>query len=151
MTAGGSIAASGAGGPASETEAPSREAGAPTWSAPTWCKRSERGAGTILALALALAAVSACSAAVLVSQGIVAGERTARAADLTALAAADAERGLSGGGTCVSAEEVAMLNAARVISCEIEVPGSIVRVVVRGEKAVAGVHAEGRARAGQPP
>lgn len=112
---------------------------------------SDRGAGTILALALALVAIAGCSGAVLVSQGAIAGERAARAADLAALAAADAERGLGRGGTCASAEDVALLNSARVVSCEIEAPGAIVRVVVRGEDAVAGLRAEGRARAGQPP
>ncbi|MCH6469062.1 hypothetical protein L0M17_03510 [Sinomonas sp. 5-5] len=102
-------------------------------------------------MALALVAILGCSAAVLLSQSVIAGERAGRAADLAALAAADTERGLTSGATCATAEEVARRNAARLVSCEVEVPGAVVRVVVRGEDVVAGSQAEGRARAGRPP
>ncbi|WP_197061823.1 Rv3654c family TadE-like protein [Sinomonas humi] len=112
---------------------------------------ADRGAGTILALALALVAILGCSAAVLLSQTVIAAERAGRAADLAALAAADAERGLAPGETCAVAQEVARLNAARVVSCDVELPGAVVRVVVRGEEVMATGHVEGRARAGQPP
>ncbi|MEA5453795.1 Rv3654c family TadE-like protein [Sinomonas sp. JGH33] len=111
----------------------------------------ERGAGTILALGLVLVVLVVCGAAVLVSQGLAAAARSARVADLAALAAADAERGLVPGGTCPRAIAVARLNGAALVSCEVESPGRIVRVIVT-IPAPAGLGvAEGRARAGSPP
>ncbi|MDQ4503788.1 flp pilus-assembly TadE/G-like family protein [Sinomonas sp. ASV322] len=110
----------------------------------------ERGAGTVLALGLALVVVFACGAGVLVSQGLATAARSARAADLAALAAADAERGLVPGAACAKAESVARLNGAELVSCNVESPGRIVRIVVTIPAPAGLGAAEGRARAGNP-
>lgn len=112
---------------------------------------AERGAGTILALGLGLLLVAACGAVGLLSQALGASSRAASAADLAALAAADVERGLRPGDSCAEASKVAGLNDASVVSCEIEVPGSTVRVVVEVEGGPLWGPVPGRARAGPPP
>ena len=111
---------------------------------------AERGAGTILALGLGLLLVVACMAVALLGQALGASSRAASAADLAALAAADTERGLRPGDACSAASETAGLNDAAVVACEIEVPGSIVRVVVTVEGGPLWGPVPGRARAGPP-
>lgn len=111
----------------------------------------ERGAGTILVVGLTLVVLAVCSGAVIAARALTAVEQAARAADLTALAAADAERGVSAGSPCQVAGRTARLNGAQLVSCVIEVPNAIVRVVVRSDTEVWGNRAEGRARAGRPP
>jgi secretion/DNA translocation related TadE-like protein len=102
-------------------------------------------------LGLALVVVLSCAAGVLVIQGLVAAAKAARAADLAALVAADAERGLRPGQPCGMAEVVARLNEAVVVGCEIESPGERVRVNLRVPTPSGWGSAEGRARAGKPP
>ncbi len=76
--------------------------------------------------------------------------RAAAAADLAALAAADAARGITAGQPCAIAAEVARRNNARVLSCT---EGSGETVQVRTELNVGTVlgAATGLARAGPPP
>ncbi|WP_077489020.1 Rv3654c family TadE-like protein [Sinomonas mesophila] len=111
----------------------------------------ERGAGTILALGLGLLIIAACGAVGLLGQALAVSSRSASAADLAALAAADAERGLRPGSACAVASEAAGLNAASVVSCEVEIPGSTVRVVVNVDGGPLLGPVLGRARAGPPP
>ncbi|WP_136611192.1 Rv3654c family TadE-like protein [Sinomonas albida] len=111
----------------------------------------ERGAGTILALGLALAVVLGVGACALVAEGLASAARAALAADLAALIGADAERGLRAGPACGAAGEVARLNGAELVACEIERPGQGVRVRVRVPAPPPLDAVEGRARAGAPP
>lgn len=111
----------------------------------------ERGAGTVLALGLGLLLIVAASGIALLGQAFATAARAASAADLAALAAADAERGLRPGPACAVAERVASLNGAAVGSCTVEVPGSTVRVVVHIDAGAPWGPATGRARAGPPP
>lgn len=112
------------------------------------CK--ERGSGTILALGLAVVVVLATAMVLLLAQSAVLASRAASAADLAALAAADAHRGLTSGDPCTVAAEVAARHAAELISC---LPGPDLSVEVRTEmnqRTLAGP-ATGHARAGPPP
>lgn len=111
----------------------------------------DRGAGTVLALALALVVVLSCVAGALVVEGFAAAAKAARAADLAALMAADVERGLRPGQACAAAETVARLNGAALVSCEIESPGERVRVSAGVPMSSGWGSAERRARAGRPP
>ena len=101
-------------------------------------------------MGLGLLLVAGCGAVALLGQALGASSRAASAADLAALAAADTERGLRPGDACSAASEVAALNDAAVTSCEIEVPGSTVRVVVTVEGGPLWGSVPGRARAGPP-
>jgi secretion/DNA translocation related TadE-like protein len=112
---------------------------------------AERGSGTVISLGLTLVVVLACVSGVLIAQGFVTAARAATAADLAALLAADAERGIRPGQACSTAEAVARLNAAAAVGCEIESPGQRVRVTVRVQLPAGWGWAEGRARAGRPP
>lgn len=81
--------------------------------------------------------------------------RAAKAADLSALAGADAARGLRPGDPCTVAGEVARSNGARLLHCALA-PDHVdvvdVRVVVDLNPILAGLGpAEGRSRAGPPP
>jgi secretion/DNA translocation related TadE-like protein len=111
----------------------------------------ERGSGTLMSLGLALVVVLSCVAGVLVAQGFATATRAAMVADLASLLAADVERGIRPGRPCATAEAVALLNEAAIISCEIESPGERVRVVVRVQMPTGWGAAEGRSRAGRPP
>jgi secretion/DNA translocation related TadE-like protein len=86
---------------------------------------------------------------VLLSQSAVTAYRAAAAADLAALAAADAARGITAGEPCAVAEAVARRNGARMLSCS---QGAGSTVLVRTELSAGnslGV-ATGQARAGPP-
>lgn len=111
--------------------------------------RAERGSGTVLALGLGLVLVAVCWGVVLLGQALVASARAAAAADLSALAAADAERGLRSGAACAIAREVAELNGAALVGCDVEAEARAVRV--RVEVPTPWAPAAGRARAGPPP
>lgn len=110
----------------------------------------ERGSGTVLALGLCLLLILACAAVLLIGQALAASARAASAADLAALAAADAERGLRAGTACDTGRTVAELNGAALVGCQVEVPGSTVRVVVEIDTGAPWGPAPGRARAGPP-
>jgi len=113
---------------------------------------TEGGSGTVLAVGLALVLVFLMAGIVLLVQAQVAGGRAATAADLAALAGADAARGLAVGDPCRVAADVVARHNAQLASCTIEgQPGTIVEV--RTAIAVPGLpwQARGRARAGPPP
>ena len=86
----------------------------------------------------------------LLAQSAVMASRAAAAADLAALAAADALRGISQGVPCTGAADVAGRHGAKITSCT---DGGRDTVVVRTEllnRSIFGA-AAGHARAGPPP
>lgn len=112
----------------------------------------ESGAGTTLMAGVALAGLLLLAGVVLLAQVSVAASRAATAADLSALAAADAARGLRDGSPCVVAEAVAAHHDIRLTDCSVEGPsGHIVRVHTELHVSPALPPATGRARAGPPP
>jgi secretion/DNA translocation related TadE-like protein len=86
----------------------------------------------------------------LLAQSAVLASQSAAAADLAALAAADALRGVSAGEPCAVAAAVAARHDARLISCR---EGGDQSVEVRTHSTARSVlgPATGRARAGPPP
>ena len=111
----------------------------------------EAGSGTVLMTGVALAALLLLSVVVLFAQASVAGSRAATAANLSALAGADAARGLRDGNPCAVAAEVASLQDARLTGCVIEgESGHIVRISTEVDSIPALPPASGRARAGPP-
>jgi secretion/DNA translocation related TadE-like protein len=114
--------------------------------APARCQApvGERGAGTVLMLAVCFAAVLMAGAVSLLGQALVSRHRAQAAADLAALAAADPVRG-----GCASAARVAAGNGAGLRSCR--VTAGVADVVVSAGPAPAGPfvgRATSRARAG---
>ena len=110
----------------------------------------ERGSGTVLAAGLALVVMTAMALMLLLAQSAVLASRAASAADLAALAAADALRGLAAGKPCTVAAEVAIRHGAVVVGCT-EGAGKTVEVRTElVERTVFGA-AHGRSRAGPPP
>ena len=110
----------------------------------------ERGSGTVLAAGLALVVVMALGLVLLLAQSAVMASRAATAADLAALAAADALRGLTDGEPCAVAADVAGRHEATVVSCT---AGAGQTIEVRTEllaRTTLGP-ATGHARAGPPP
>lgn len=110
---------------------------------------SELGSGTVLAMALGLLVMLAAAWIVLLSQAAIMASRASASADLAALAAADAARGITAGEPCRVAEEVARRNGARMLNCA-EGAGST--VLVRTELIAGTIFgaATGDARAGPP-
>ncbi|SEB68262.1 Rv3654c family TadE-like protein [Arthrobacter woluwensis] len=118
------------------------------------CRRNEpeRGSGTVLSLGLGLVLVTAVLLVVLLGQAATLASRAAAAADLSALAAADAARGLRNGDPCTVAAEIAARDGARLDSCELQGPsGDIAEVRASVGGAFGLGRGEGRARAGPPP
>jgi secretion/DNA translocation related TadE-like protein len=117
---------------------------------PASVQNPELGAGTVLALGLALVLLLAMTAVVSLGQAAVMASKAATAADLAALAAADAARGLTAGEPCVVAADVAGRHDARLVDCTVESGDTVqVRTELRF-RTVFGA-ASGRARAGPPP
>ena len=111
--------------------------------------RDEGGAGTVLGAGLALAMLLLMTLVLGLGQAAVAAARGATAADLSALAAADAHRGLAPGDACRVAAETALRNGAQLLECALHPDLSVqVAVAVRTTLPWA---AQGRARAGPPP
>ncbi|MDO5753396.1 Rv3654c family TadE-like protein [Arthrobacter sp.] len=109
----------------------------------------ESGAGTMLATGLALAVLLLMALLLGLGQAAAAAARAATAADLAALAAADAYRGLSQGAPCQLAAEVSERNGATLHECTLAGDRSVqVRVSV-GTSLPWPAH--GSARAGPPP
>ncbi|WP_411374300.1 Rv3654c family TadE-like protein [Arthrobacter sp. MPF02] len=116
----------------------------------TLLDHGERGSGTVLAAGLALVVMTAMVMMLLLAQAAVQSSRAATAADLAALAAADALRGITTGQPCAVAAEVASRHAAQLLEC-MEGQGQTVEVRTElNEGSVLG-RATGRARAGPPP
>lgn len=112
----------------------------------------EAGAGTALMAGIAMAALLLLSVVVLFAQASVAASRAATAADLSALAAADAARGLRDGSPCAVATAVAEHHGARLTGCSVEgESGHIVQVSTEVDSIPALPPASGLARAGPPP
>lgn len=110
----------------------------------------ERGSGTVLAAGLALVVMTAMALMLLLAQSAVMAGRAATAADLAALAAADALRGLTAGDPCAVASDVAGRHAARVTRCTAG-PGQTIEISTELMASTALGTATGRAKAGPPP
>lgn len=110
--------------------------------------KDERGAGTVLGVGLALAMLLLMALALGLGQAAVAAAKAATAADLSALAAADAYRGLSDGDACQRAAEVSLQNGAQLLECTLH-PDMSVRVAVAVRTTLPWA-AHGQARAGPP-
>lgn len=116
----------------------------------------DRGSATIWVLALAAMMMALTTAVVLRSTAVLARHRMERAADLSALAAADLIGGT--GDPCAAAARVAGRNGARLVGCSIELDASgrsgTVAILLNKaiELPVIGVRTViGRARAGRLP
>ena len=94
---------------------------------PPW--RDETGSGSVTVLGTVLLAAGLLAAVLAVGEAAVVSARAAGAADLAALAAADARRGLSDHDPCGIAEDTAERNGAAVIACTARQDGSM-RVAV---------------------
>lgn len=100
-------------------------------------RRSEAGAASVVVLALAFALVVVAWGAGSVVSAVIAHRIAQNAADLAALAGAQAA-------TCDAAADVAQANHARLVGCALE--GSVVTVEVIVTTTF-GLHADLRARA----
>ncbi|MFK0039552.1 Rv3654c family TadE-like protein [Paenarthrobacter sp. NPDC090517] len=112
--------------------------------------KSERGGGTVLALGLGAVVMAMLLGLLFLAQAGVMASRAASAADLAALAAADAARGLASGEPCAVAADVAAKHDVRLTSCTV-VGGNVVEVGTELAKPFRWGVAMGRARAGPPP
>lgn len=120
----------------------------------------DRGAGTVLVLALVAVALVLLAATGAVGAAAVAGTRAASAADLAALAGADVLLGRTPGDPCAAAGATATANRARLSACAItstdlggvQVPTAVaVEVALDAPSAALGPVARARARAGLAP
>lgn len=112
---------------------------------------SETGAGTVLMAGFAVLVLVMVGVVVLLLQASAAASKAATAADLAALAAADAARGLAPGDPCAVAGTVAEQHGARITECGIGTTGpgtAIIRVSVDLRGLLP--DATGAARAGPP-
>lgn len=110
----------------------------------------EQGSGTVLALTLGFAVLALLGGLLVLAQAGVMASRAASAADLAALAAADAARGIASGEPCAVAAGVAGQQGATVTACDV-VRGEVVEVATELEQPFLFGRATGRARAGPPP
>lgn len=110
----------------------------------------ERGSGTVLAAGLGLVVIMALALMLLLAQSAVMASRAAAAADLAALAGADALRGLTSGDPCTVAADVAARHGAVLVTCT-EGPGQTLEVRTELEVRTVLGAASGHARAGPPP
>lgn len=110
----------------------------------------EDGSGTVMGAGLALVLVTLIVALLVLVQVVVAAGRAASGADLAALAAADAARGLTTGRPCAVAAAAAAENDVRLDSCQVVGGGIIVDVTTSVQLPPPWGEATGRARAGPP-
>ncbi|MGO4246674.1 Rv3654c family TadE-like protein [Paenarthrobacter sp. RAF54_2] len=110
----------------------------------------ELGSGTVLALSLGFAVLALLGGLLLLAQAGVMASRAASAADLAALAAADAARGIASGEPCAVAASVAGQQGATLTACDV-VGGDVVELATELEQPFLFGTATGRARAGPPP
>lgn len=110
----------------------------------------ERGSGTVLAAGLGMVLILLLSMLLLLAQASVMAGRAAAAADLAALAAADAWRGLTAGEPCTVAGEIAARHDAHVVECS---PSADLSVEVRVQLNISHLlgPAAASSRAGPPP
>ncbi|MBG6084161.1 Rv3654c family TadE-like protein [Zhihengliuella flava] len=116
----------------------------------------DAGGGTALGLALTAVLVLAAVSVLGVSHAAVVHQRTTTAADLAALAAADAARGLASGEPCAVAAAVAKWHGADLSECLqrgqiVDVTTSIPWAANLPLLDAAGLAAHVTARAGPPP
>ena len=109
--------------------------------------RSERGSGTVLAIALIGASLTVTALVAPLLAVLAVGQSVQNAADAAALAAADTASGAVAGIPCGAAAEAADLNGASVISCALDGPVATVAVA----RTAWGFDLSARARAGPPP
>ena len=110
-----------------------------------WSVFSEnRGSGTILGLALALAALCGLLACNLAVFALISAEKLRVQADQIALAAADSARGLITGFPCQTADQMATMYMVSLDSCRIVDFDSFIRL----RSVVAGVELLASSRAG---
>lgn len=124
-------------------------------SQPQSTKDTERGSGSVLGLALLLVLFLLLILTGSIMAGLTANRQASKAADLAALSAADAARGLRPEDPCQLAQEIASANGAHLVACTAPAghPGTIdvrVSVELAGPLAFLGP-AQGLARAGPPP
>ena len=108
---------------------------------------AERGAGSILAIAVLGATVLLTTLVVSTLALLAVGRSVANAADAAALAAADTASGAIAGYPCPAADAVAALNEVAVTLCA--VTGLLASVSV--SRTVLGIELSASARAGPPP
>ena len=111
--------------------------------------KDESGAGTALAAGLAVAVLLLMAMVLGLGQAAAAAAKAATAADMAALAAADAYRGVSQGAPCRIAAEVSELHGASLQKCTLAGDLSV-QVEVAVETTLPWP-AQGKARAGVPP
>jgi len=109
--------------------------------------RSERGSGTVLAVALIGCLMAVTLAVVPLYRVLAIRQAVAGAADAAALAAADVAAGYAAGYPCEMAEHVASANNSRLDSCTVD--GLIATVTTARE--FAGFSVTSTATAGPPP
>ena len=110
-------------------------------------RRSERGSGSVLVVAL-LGALVTLTAVLLPVLALLPAHQSAQgAADAAALAAADVASGLVSGVPCATAARAAELNGARLVACSVD--GLIATVSV--SRTAGGFPIGSRARAGPAP
>ena len=107
----------------------------------------DRGSGAVLALSMVAAVVTLGLAAVTLAAALTTRQRVVGAADLAALAAADAASGIIPGSSCELAARVADAAGARLTGCSLD--GLVARVTLSG--GFAGIPIEARSAAGPPP
>ncbi len=113
---------------------------------------TERGAGTVLMAGMATVLLMLLAALLLIVQAAVGASRAATAADLAALAGADAARELIPGQPCRVAADVAIRHHCVLVSCIIEgADQDIVEITTSIDLPGPWGDAEGHARAGPPP
>lgn len=110
-------------------------------------QRSERGSGSLLAVAIVGATMAATALVVPLFAALAVGQSVQNAADAAALAAADTASGAIGGFPCAAAAEAARLNGASIVSCSLD--GLIASVTVG--RTFIGLDFGSSARAGPPP
>ena len=103
-----------------------------------------RGSGTILGLAVALAALAALLASNLGLFALYSAEKLQVQADQIAVAAADSARGLASGYPCQSADEIATMYMVLLDTCRIVGFDSFIRL----RSVVAGIEFQATSRAG---
>jgi len=107
-------------------------------------RRDERGAGSVLAVAIVAALVAVTALALPLYMVLAAKQAAGGAADAAALAAADVRVGIVPGEPCVVAASVASANGAELGACEFD--GLVVTVTTHTR--VAGFAVEASATAG---
>ena len=108
--------------------------------------RNERGAGSIIAVALIGAIVALTGLTLPLYSALVTRAAVAGAADAAALAAADVAVGIAPGFPCAAAAQVAAANGVIMHSCVVD--GVVVTVSVR--RWLLGIAVTGTATAGPP-